>query len=159
MRLVSYERNPNSSFGYVRGLKLGEVSEITLQEYEAIIRKELCEKVVEEEVTDVITKPAKVVEELAQIEVKEKVKEKKKVVTVPEVKGIVLEVKIPRGKFSDFYRGVLSILEDDFNNVEITIKINAKGGRISKSDYENKIKESLIQIDAQISKEFLEENR
>ncbi len=135
------------------------MSEITLQEYEAIIRKELCEKVVEEEVTDVITKPAKVVEELAQIEVKEKVKEETKVVTVPEVKGIVLEVKILRDKFSDFYRGVLSVLEDNFNNVEITIKINAKEGRISKSDYENKIKELFIQIDAQISKEFLEENR
>jgi predicted AAA+ superfamily ATPase len=150
-------------FGYVRGsevecVKFGEELEITLQEYEAIIRKELCEKgnVVEEEVIDVITKPkpAIVVEDQAQAGVKEKVKEETK--AVPEVKGVVLEVKIPRGKFSDFYRGVLSVLEDNFDDVEVTIKIETKRGKISKSDYENKIKETLIQTNAQILKEHLE---
>ncbi|RLI80545.1 AAA family ATPase [Archaeoglobales archaeon] len=153
-------------FGYVRGsevecVKFGEEPKITLQEFEAIIRKELCEKekVIEEEVTDVVTKPkpTKVVEEQVQVEVKEKVEEEAKVVTVPEIKHVILEVKIPGGKFSDFYRGVLSVLEDNFDDVEVTIRIDAKEGKISKSDYENKIKETLIQINAQILKEHLKE--
>lgn len=78
-------------------------------------------------------------------------------VALPSYKGITLSVKLPKGKFSEFYRGVLSLLEDSFDETEVEIKITAKKGRIAKSDYENKVKETLIQINAQIIEENTEE--
>jgi phospholipase C len=79
--------------------------------------------------------------------------EQKEVVATPTLTSITLNVRIPKGKFSDFYRGVLSVLEDSFEDTEVYVKIEAKKGKIPKPDYENKVKETLIQINAQIVEE------
>ncbi|RUM33032.1 MAG: hypothetical protein DSY33_05705, partial [Archaeoglobus sp.] len=78
-------------------------------------------------------------------------------VTQPFYKGVTLSIKLPKGKFYEFYRGVLSLLEDSFDETEVEIKIKARKGKISKSDYENRIRETLIQINAQIVEEKTEE--
>ncbi len=145
--------------GEVECVKIGEVPEVTLQDYEAIIRKELCIK--EEEGKDeagtslggdrttdtepVGTTPHPPIEP-----------EPPKVAQ-PSYKGITLSVKLPKGKFYEFYRGVLSLLEDSFDETDIEIKITARKGQIAKSDYEDKIKETLAQINAQIVEENTEE--
>lgn len=145
--------------GEVECVKIGEVPEVTLQDYEAIIRKELCIKEEEgkeeagtslggDRTTDtepIGTTPPSLIEP-----------EPPKVAQ-PSYKGITLSVKLPKGKFYEFYRGVLSLLEDSFDETDIEIKITARKGQIAKSDYEDKIKETLAQINAQIVEENTEE--
>ncbi len=148
--------------GEVECIKIGEAPEITLQDYEAIIRKEICEKEEETEEADtslveegmIKTKTPDTTTTATTItpEPQERLS-----VALPSYKGITLSVKLPKGKFSEFYRGVLSLLEDSFDETEVEIKITAKKGRIAKSDYENKVKETLIQINAQIIEENTEE--
>jgi len=48
-------------------------------------------------------------------------------------------------------------MEDSFDETEVEIKIKARKGEIPKSDYENRIRETLIQINAQIVEEKTEE--
>ncbi|MCX8152229.1 MAG: hypothetical protein N3D19_04225, partial [Archaeoglobaceae archaeon] len=74
----------------------------------------------------------------------------------PAYENVVLHVKLPKGKFSDFYRGVLGFLEDHFEETEVEIRIVAKKGKISKSDYENKVRETLSQIKAKMLYKKLE---
>jgi len=147
--------------GEVECIKIGEAPEITSQDYEAIIRKEICEK--EEETEEVDT--SLVVEGIIKTETPDTTTtatttsepQEQLTVTLPSYKGITLSVKLPKGKFSEFYRGVLSLLEDSFDETEVEIKITAKKGQIAKSDYENKVKETLMQINAQIIEENTEE--
>lgn len=147
--------------GEVECIKIREAPEITLQDYEAIIRKELCmeEEETEEADTSLVVEgmiktetPATTTTATITPEPQERLS-----VALPSYKGITLSVKLPKGKFSEFYRGVLSLLEDSFDETEVEIKITAKKGRIAKSDYENKVKETLIQINAQIIEENTEE--
>lgn len=148
-------------FGFVRDgeiecTAIGEKPEITLQEYESIIRKELCDKDEVEE-TETVTgdksKPT-VVGTTPQPQPAPKPESHS---ILPAYKGLTLSVKLPKGKFSEFYRGVLSTIEDSFENTEVEITIKAKNGQITKSDYENRIKETLIQIDAEILNEETED--
>jgi len=52
-------------------------------------------------------------------------------------------VKIPKGKVSDISR-IINYLQTQFES--ISVKINATDGKISKQDYENKVKEALRQL-------------
>ena len=119
--------------------------------------KELCERreeVEKEAVRDVITVEGKGTADTTALGDSGQV-----AVTViqPSTRGVTLSIKLPKGKFYEFYRGVLSLLEDSFDETEVEIKIEAKKGKIPKSDYENKVKETLIQINAQIVEEKTEE--
>jgi len=143
--------------GKVECIKFKETPEITLQEYEVIVRKELCERreeVEKEAVRDVITVEGKGTADTTALGDSGQVAV---TVTQPSYKGVTLSIKLPKGKFYEFYRGVLSLLEDSFDETEVEIKIEAKKGKIPKSDYENKVKETLIQINAQIVEEKTEE--
>lgn len=150
-------------FGFVRDgeiecTRFKEIPEITLQDYEAIVRKELCgkEEMVEEE--DERKDIGETTDKLSEDTGTETtVIPPKPPRPIPAYKSVDLSVKLPRGKFYEFYRGVLSLLEDSFDETEVEIKISAKKGKIAKSDYEDKIKETLTQINAEITKERTEE--
>jgi len=149
--------------GEVECTKFKEIPEVTLQEYEAIIRKEICEKEEEEadtgieteiepvtgKDTDAITPPP-----IQSGETKEK---KQEIVVQPVYTKVALSLKLPKGKFYEFYRGVLSLLEESFDETDVEIRISAKKGKIPKADYENKVRETLIQINAKILEEDCEE--
>ncbi len=143
--------------GQVECVKFKESPEITLQEYEAIVRKELCERLEDVEkghVGDVITIEG---EGATDTTLGDSSQVAPAIVTQPSYKRVTLSIKLPKGKFYEFYRGVLSLLEDSFDETEIEIKIKARKGKIHKSDYENRIRETLIQINAQIVEEETEE--
>ncbi len=146
--------------GQVECIKFKETPEITLQEYEAIVRKELCERreeVGRGPVGDTVVDKGESDTRLGKAGVSVG-HGAQKTVTQPSYKGVTLSIKLPKGKFYEFYRGVLSLLEDSFDETEVEIKIEARKGRIPKSDYENRVRETLIQINAQIINEDTEES-
>ena len=147
--------------GAVECQKIKEKVEVTLTEYEAIVRKELCEK--EEPEVEVVTYTTAKREKEEPEELRKEliIKEPKAVFQpelpkVPEYKAVTLNVKVPKGKFSDFYKGVLLLLENNFEDTNVYIKIEAKKGSIKKTDYEDKIKETISQIAGEIVEENLE---
>ena len=54
-----------------------------------------------------------------------------------------LKFKIPQGKVSQIY-GAMNFLQTKFQSLEIEIK--ARDGYMSKDDFSNKIKETLLQL-------------
>jgi len=158
--------------GKIEYIKINTTPKIEFGDYEVIIKKELCEekesqveeKKTSEEEQKLITRTNKKITKIED-KVEEKshdyiteneIKKPQKTVhdyVEPTITELTLEVKIPRGKFSEFYRGVIRNLENAFEDIEITIKIKTKNGNLKKSDYELKVKETLHQINAEILKE------
>jgi hypothetical protein len=143
--------------------KIREKVEITLTDYEVIVRGELCEKEepeVEVHVDTTVIEERKAekgieVGEVTTGPVKTEIKTHPEI-TAPEYKAVTLNVKVPKGKFSDFYKGVLLLLENNFEDTNVYIKIEAKKGSIRKADYEDKVKETITQINGEIVEEDLE---
>jgi len=150
-------------FGIVRDgkaecMKFKEVPEVHIQDYEAIIRKELCMKrEYEPEAEAPKGRAAEAAESYVSIPAAPL---EKPPAAVPEfqeplISGIDLEIRLPKGKFSEFYRYVLKQIERSFMECEVVIRIKAGKGSIKKSDYEDKIAETLDQIGAEkISEEL-----
>lgn len=145
--------------GQVECVKYKETPEITLQEYEVIVKKEICKEDLESvSATDtVIEEDLTAITEINDTKSGEKRVQETSIITIPSYKGVTLRIKLPKGKFYEFYKGVLSLLEESFDETEVEIRLVAKGGKIPKSDYENKVKETLIQINAEIIEEDIEE--
>lgn len=144
--------------GQIECVMFKETPEITLQEHEAIVRREFCEEIEEEEkgfTIDVTADKGDETADMVGVELDDITKPVTS--TQPSYKGVTLSIKLPKGKFYDFYKGVLSLLEDSFDETEIKIKIKARKGKINRVDYENRIRETLIQINAQILEEETEE--
>lgn len=134
-------------------LKFKEHADVLLSEYEAIIKKEICEK---PEVGKEIVEDVK--EEYKQKKaVSVKDEKDKSIAIIPTFKGIKLSVKIPKGKFSEFYNGVILPLEKYFGEADIKVEIQAKEGEIARSEYENRVRETLFQINAELEEEELED--
>ena len=142
-------------------LKFKEIPDVSLQDYEAIIKKELCEK--EEYEFKEAEAMRRVGEEATEVYITStsedaKTESSTQVLPISQesvLSGITLEVRVPKGKFSDFYRGVLRTIESSFEKSDVIIKVKAEGGNIKKSEYENKVKETLYQITAEILNEEL----
>lgn len=66
-----------------------------------------------------------------------------------KIKKLNLKLKIPKGKFSDVAR-VLNLINQNFEDVKLTLEIEAKDGEITISDYENKILETFTQSGIEI---------
>ncbi len=155
--------------GEINCIKINSTPKIEFEDYEVIIKKELCEKEepqVEEEKTSAeeeqkpltdtkITRIEDKKEETIQDIKEDKIKKPQEIseYVEPTINELTLEVKIPRGKLSEFYRYVMRNLENAFDDIEVIIKIKASNGNLKKSDYELKIKETLHQINAEILKE------
>ncbi|HEC56833.1 MAG TPA: ATP-binding protein [Candidatus Syntrophoarchaeum butanivorans] len=133
----------------VECLKFKETPSIHIEEYEAIVRKELCEKPPE---------PPEVPPAGAGDESKGVITPPPPTSPTPQPRycKVALSVRIPKGKFSEFYQGVIRTLENSFEETDIKIEIVAGKGTIAKGDYENKIKETLFQINAKIEEESFE---
>jgi predicted AAA+ superfamily ATPase len=65
---------------------------------------------------------------------------------------IILELNVPIGKLADIGR-MINFMQEKFNQISIKIEISAQDGEISKSEYEDKIKEALKQAEVKIEKE------
>ncbi|MCX7958642.1 MAG: hypothetical protein N3B13_06310, partial [Deltaproteobacteria bacterium] len=70
------------------------------------------------------------------------------------ISSIKLEVQIPSGKFSEFI-GPLRLISAKFKNLKIKISLEAFDGKISKEEYENKIKEAFRQSGIVIDREII----
>jgi len=114
-----------------------EGCEPLLTEKEIIVKKELCKK-----------SPVPPPPPLSQPSVpSEEEKEEKNKFT-----RIYLRISPPSGKLSDIVR-MISYIKSKFNNVRITMEIDAEEGGIDVADYENKIEEALKQANVKIEEE------
>ena len=69
--------------------------------------------------------------------------------------NISLKFKIPSGKLADIAR-IVTYLKTLFENVDMEVDLSVREGKISISDYEDKIKEALSQSNIEIEEENLE---
>jgi len=91
-------------------------------------------------------------EEREKLDSEIKKKEEELSGTKKKYKKINLKLDIPSGKLSAA-TGMIKYLKDKFNVVNIEITISANEGEITISDYDDKIKESILQADLKIEKE------
>lgn len=143
-------------------LKFKEMPDVSLQDYEAIIKKELCEReeyeIKEAEAMGKVRGgvPEVYVTPTSKAAPTEDATHVSPIFQESVINSIILEVKVPKGKFSEFYRYVLKLIENSFAKNDVIIRIEAEKGNLKKSDYENKVKETLYQINAEIMNEKLE---
>ncbi len=62
-----------------------------------------------------------------------------------EYVGLFLKVPVPFGRLSDMYN-LLRNLNSNFADLRLVIEVHAKGGKISKEDYENRVEETIKQM-------------
>jgi len=70
-------------------------------------------------------------------------------------RSISLKLNVPTGKLSDIV-WMVNYIKSKFEQVNIKVEISSKGGEISLSDYEDKIKEAIEQANVSIEEEELE---
>lgn len=140
----------------------------TLEEEEVIIKKELCEETYNNEnlKKHPNTLSSKLEEEnylltsknfdTLSSEQKLELSEKKEGYELNRYEEIDLRFPIQVGKISEVVKIINNVLIKEFKEIKIYMKISVKNGRISKEDYENKIKEHLLQIG--IKESEIEEN-
>ncbi len=128
--------------------------EPTLDEKEMIISAELCRKILAErknveksKVPDPTYEPFKPKDKKEFEKSFEKPSEEK-----DYCKGFRLELSIPEGKFFEIVR-LCNFLKTCFQKIEIEVSLYAKEGKISKFDYEDKVKEALKQAGITIEDE------
>ena len=136
------------------------VAEPYFEETEVLIKKELCKEEKEEDKPEPIYgKP----ETQGKTVVEGKVEEPspphtiipESSATLPKYRQLSLKLSIPSGKFSDVVK-TINFIKQKFSNVEIKIEISAKNGEILKTEYEDKIKEAINQLDLEIEEEKIE---
>ena len=152
-----------------------------LVEGELLIKAELCKpqkEITEEEVKSYLEKIKRSdsAEEIKKVE--EEIpweyasKEKKDEIEVAiekrakELKGevpheknkyhsISLKLNVPTGKLADIVR-MVNYIKSKFDQVNVKVEISSKEGEISLSDYEDKIKEAVVQANVTVEEEDLE---
>ncbi|MEO0087212.1 MAG: AAA family ATPase [candidate division WOR-3 bacterium] len=154
-------------------LHFEEDCEVNFSENEIVIKKDLCGKQPPTDYESEIEK-AKTKRELDEIKekierdqilhieekehLKEKIEKKKKEIIVSPVKNIkdiYLKLDVPMGKMSDLAR-IINFLQQKFSTIKIKVELTAKDGEITKSDYQDKVKEGLNQADIKIEEENIE---
>lgn len=71
---------------------------------------------------------------------------------VPVFRKLHLKVAVPRGRMSDISR-IINLLNGKFTDCQLEVEITAEAGEITVSDYEDKIKETLIQAGIELKSE------
>ncbi|MGB9602722.1 MAG: hypothetical protein ACPMAG_08025, partial [Limisphaerales bacterium] len=69
--------------------------------------------------------------------------------------NINLRLNVPQGKLSAIM-GIVKYVKTKFKQVDIRIEIIAKDGELTKSEYENSVKEALKQAEVQVESENLQ---
>lgn len=70
-------------------------------------------------------------------------------------RSISLKLNVPTGKLADIVR-MVNYIKSKFDQVNVKVEISSKEGEISFSDYEDKIKEAVIQANVTVEEEELE---
>ena len=122
-----------------------------LVEGEIIIKENLCQSSKEENVQSE-QEIYRSKEEKVGTKVKERVE--KFVEQKDKYSEISLKFVVPKGKLSDIVR-MVNHINTKFNQVITKIEIDAKDGEIAKSEYEDRIKETISQIECYIEEENL----
>lgn len=145
-------------FGYLedgrpvcRSIK--ENPNITLSEGEIIIKPELCKEARKEEDPERVVVPAeggKLKEEETGSTYAAAGEEKKEASQIK--RSVELKLGVPVGQISTVVR-VVNYLKEKFNHCGIEVTIQADGGEVRKSDYEDKILEALKQAGIKIIEE------
>jgi len=152
-------RNGLFGFGYISGEKIefkyiNKTPTVNLTDDEVIIKPELCIKDIEKEER----KKEKQTYTQEGLEETQEVKEieEEKVETEKFERGkyskISLKLKVPVGQFSTIAR-IVNYLKNKFNQCTIEITIHTGNGEIPETEYEDKVKEALIQSGIEIEKE------
>jgi len=152
-------RNGLFGFGYISGEKIefkyiNKTPTVNLTDDEVIIKPELCIKDIEKEEgkKEEQTYTQEGLEETQEV----KEIEEEKVETEKFERGkyskISLKLKVPVGQFSTIAR-IVNYLKNKFNQCTIEITIHAGNGEIPETEYEDKVKEALIQSGIEIEKE------
>ncbi len=74
---------------------------------------------------------------------------------VPSYNKISLKIAVPRGRMSDVTR-IINFINTKFSECQIEIEISAERGGISINEYEDKIKEALLQAGIKVKEEELQ---
>ncbi|MFN4228047.1 MAG: ATP-binding protein [Candidatus Ratteibacteria bacterium] len=119
-----------------------------LYEGEILVNEKLCEKQKKVEKEEKLPTQEKELKTLP-------VAEGSKLELKKQYTGISLKFKVPSEELSKIANIILH-LKKLFNNIEIEITLSAKEGKISTSDYEDKVKEALLQTKIEIEEEKLE---
>ncbi len=128
-----------------------EDCEVELCDGEILVRKEICEEKIENKYkADTTEKVEKTINEEITYE-----PGYKKPSQLDLFSHMRFEIRVPSGKLSDFTR-TLRYIKDKFKHVSIKISLEALEGQISKSEYEEKIKEAFQQSEIIVEKEELE---
>jgi len=133
------------------------------EEKEVIINPELCVESREEislktkeEIAIEFIKPT-----LPEFEKKEIVKKEglvegiKRQVLLPKISKLLLKLNITPGKFSSIVK-TINLISEKFESVDIKIEISAKHGEMLKSEYEDKIIETIKQLGLEIEEEKID---
>lgn len=128
---------------------IGEDVEIDLYEGEIITKPELCRE--EEKVEEKIDRGRSGVEDTGE-EITEGEKERENEIFEQERTEMYLKLDVPVGQISSVVR-IINYLREKFEQCEVKITIRATNGRISKSEYEDKILEALNQANIKIEEE------
>jgi len=133
------------------------------EEKEVIINPELCVESREEislktkeEIAIEFIKPT-----LPEFEKKEIVKKEelvegiKRQVPLPKISKLLLKFNITPGKFSSIVK-TINLISEKFESVNIKIEVSAKHGEMLKSEYEDKIIETIKQLGLEIEEEKID---
>jgi len=133
------------------------------EEKEVIINPELCVESrdeislkTKEEIAIEFIKPT-----LPEFEKKEIVKKEelvegiKRQVPLPKISKLLLKFNITPGKFSSIVK-TINLISEKFESVNIKIEVSAKHGEMLKSEYEDKIIETIKQLGLEIEEEKID---
>lgn len=120
---------------------------VELSEEEVIIKSALCSEKVQEEKREVLKEEGTYStssESTSHIESKVQ-SYTTSAIQREEYVGLFLKVPVPFGRLSDMYN-LLRNLNSNFADLRVVIEVHAKGGKISKEDYENRVEETIKQM-------------
>jgi len=134
-----------------------------LEEKEIIVSPNLCVESIEEISYKIKEKiPTETVKPtLPEFEEKETDKKEEIIeripsqVPLPKLRQLSLKLNIPTGKLSDIVK-TINLIKSKFENVSIRVEISAKNGEMLKSEYEDKIKETIKQLGLEIEEEKID---
>lgn len=131
-----------------------EIPEINFTEDEIIIKPELCEKKKKEIIEEIPTEEKELEIKTKEGEITKFESEEKE--PMEKISSLSLKLNVPSGNISPIVNLVNSFISKRFNICNITVIIKAKEGEITLAEYENKIKEAIMQIGAKIEEENIE---
>jgi len=133
-----------------------EVSEEKFSSYVSLIREAQTADSLEKAVKEI---PVSYLSEKQREKLAEEINKRKSEVGPVVVPGekfrkLGLKLSIPSGKLSDIAK-MVSYIRTKFSDVNVRVEISAQNGEISTSDYEDKVKEAIIQSNVKVEEEEL----